>query len=121
MPQNEGKQFLVILSILPANPTRLSTLVPALKSVLEQISIEPIEQLFRSATADCFGFLIRSRMNPAQIIAIIQSPQKHPWQKNFQPVEPFFAGQDHIAVIEIGSDNDATQGFSRALTWIRRH
>jgi hypothetical protein len=121
MPDPKGKQFLVMLSISPATPDRLISLVPALKSFLGRISIEPIEQLFRSVGADHFGFLIRSRLVAGQILAAIESPQKQSWEPGFQPIEPFLTSRDHVAVIELGRDVATSSGFSRALTWIERH
>ena len=56
-----GKQFLIVLSVSPCIPDRLRMFVPAIKSLLERLSTGAIEQLFRSMSADHFGYLIRSK------------------------------------------------------------
>jgi hypothetical protein len=121
MPDRPSKQFLILLSISPATPDRIRLLVPALKNFLERISTEPVEQLFRSMGADHFGYLIRSQSNAPQILAALETPQKHEWEKNFRPIEPFLTNQDNAAVIELGKDVATHSGFSRARTWIERH
>jgi len=117
----QGKQYLILLSVSPATPNRLVSFVPALKDFLERISTEPIEQMFRSIGADHFGYLIRWRLVAPQILAALQAPQKHPWEKGFKPTEPFLTNQDHVAVLELGVDAATDSGFSRGRTWIERH
>jgi hypothetical protein len=121
MPDKQGKKFLILLSVSPATPDRLSVLVPALKGFLERISTEPVEQLFRAVGADHFGYFIRSRLVAPQILAALEAPQKHPWERGFQPIEPFLTNQDSAAVIEIGTDVATHSAFSRARTWLERH
>lgn len=120
MADKEGKQFLVLLSINPSTPQRLALLVPKLKEVLDRISVEAVEQLFRSLGADHFGYLIRSKMAAGVIHSIIETPQRgYLGSDNFDA--PFLQGSDGLAVIELGSDFHCGRGFTRAATWLQRH
>ena len=122
--ENETKRYLVILNLKSTEPARLQTLVPSLKAVLSNVSTEPIEQVFRSVTADVFGFFIRSRLVPRQIVAAIQSPGKALWQKDndrIPDIGPFLQSGDGLMVVEIGEDFQAEAGFTRAGTWLQHH
>ena len=121
MADKEGKQFLVLLSINPCTPARLLQLVPALKSLLEEVSTQPIEQLFRSMGGDHFGYLIRSKMAARQILAAIETPQKWPVRREVEIREPFSTGKDAVIIMELGQEIIAHNAFSRAITWIQRH
>lgn len=120
---SETRRYLVLLQLGNASPDRLKTVVPGLKSVLERLSTEPIEQAFRSATADIFGYFIRSKRNATQISATIESPAKDPWfMKEGEPmIGPFLDSGDAILVIEGGSDFCAGRGFTRVGTWLQHH
>jgi hypothetical protein len=54
--EREGTRYLVILTLAGSSRNRLITLVPNLQNVLKGLSAEPIEQAFRSTTADTFGY-----------------------------------------------------------------
>ena len=70
----ERRTFLVIFQLNNASHQRLATMIPRLTALLGRLSKEPIEQAFRSATADLFGYSIISNLNAAQIKAAIESP-----------------------------------------------
>ena len=84
-----GKQFLIVLSVSPCTPDRLRTFVPAIKSLLERLSTGAIEQLFRSMSADHFGYLIRSQFVAHQILAAIETAQKDSVIFDVHIVPPF--------------------------------
>ncbi len=112
MPQDrENTRYLVILTLGDASPARLTSLVPSLTSLLKNLSTEPIEQAFRAAAADVFGYFLRSKLPAQQLVAQIQSPNR---------TEPFLSNSDSLLVIEIG-DDFAGFGRSRAWTWLQRH
>lgn len=118
------RRYLVILSLKSTEPARLQTLVPTLKEVLSNVSTEPIEQVFRSVTADVFGFFIRSRLVAGQIVAAIESPGEDQWLRDHDRIPniaPFLQSGDGLMVVEIGEDFKATVGFTRAQTWLQRH
>ena len=122
--KGETRRYLVILSLKTTEPARLQALVPSLKEVLSSVSREPIEQVFRSVTADVFGFFIRSRLAAGQIVAAIESPGKAWWQKDngrIPDVEPFLQTGDALMVVEIGEDFVAGFGFTRAGNWLQHH
>lgn len=118
------RRYLVIINLKSAEPARLQTIVPPLKIVLSSVSTEPIEQVFRSVTADVFGFFIRSRLVAGQIVAAIESPGKKSWQRDddrIPDIAPFLQSGDGLMVVEMGEDFKATVGFTRAQTWLQRH
>lgn len=119
MAGKEGVQYAVILSINPSTPDRLQHLVPELMKVLQHVSTEVVEPLFRSVGADHFGFLIRSKMKPGHISAIIESPSYGFPTKTI--AEPFLAAQDGFVILELGKDYHSPRGFTRAQTWLQRH
>lgn len=119
---DEAYRYLVILHLNDSSVDRLRTLIPSLQKVLERISIAPTEQLFRSVTADVFGYLITSRLEPGQISAAIESPnRKHRDLNEPGAIDPFMTNSDGIAVIEIGDKFTAGYGFTRAGTWLQHH
>jgi len=85
------------------------------------MSTEPIEQAFRSVTADMFGYFIRTKLVARQIAAAIESPGKQAWIYDKTTVPPFLNNQDAILVVEIGEDFLAGRGFTRAGTWLQHH
>lgn len=122
MPDSKhGKRYLILLSISPSTPERLRVIVPSLKAVLERISTEVIEQLFRSVGADHFGYLIRSKLVAQQILSIIETPQREDIGLTGTLTPPFLTRQDSVFVMELGQDHAAQLGFSRATTWLQRH
>lgn len=82
MAEREAYRYLAIVLVTPATPERLVTLVPALVKILEEISVEPILQVFRSATADHFGYFLRSKLAAREIRALIESPDKDYFQRD---------------------------------------
>lgn len=114
----EGKQLLVVLQLGKTDVQRLQSLVPQLKKHLESLSTEPIEQVFRSAGADIFGYAIRSKLAAGQIAASIETPERDSTKLTKLP---FLDSGDHILVIEIGEDFLAGPGFTRFGTWLQRH
>lgn len=107
----EETRYHVIVKLSAADPLRLQKLVPALQAALDRISIAPVEQVFRSATADVFGYFIRSNLRAHQILAAIEAPNGG----------PFLDGKDAVFVFEVGSQFSAGVGFTRAATWLQRH
>ncbi len=115
----EARYFAAILELGDARPDRLVTLVPLLKAQLDKLSTEaPVEQIFRSVSADVFAYAIKSKLNSGQIKAAIESPgdRIHPEKS----VEPFLFSRDHLLVMEIGVDTTAGEGFTRFGTWLQR-
>jgi hypothetical protein len=100
--EREGARYLVIFSLGDASHARLTTLVPNLTSVLKGLSEAPIEQAFRSATADTFGYFIRSKLPARQLVSQIQSPDR---------IEPFLTNSDSMLIVQIGDD---FSGFGRS-------
>ena len=122
--KSKTRRYLVILNLESTELARLQTLIPSLEAVLSNVSTEPIEQVFRSVTADVFGFFIRSRLVAPQIVAAIQSPGKNRWQQDndrIPDIEPFLQSGDGLMVVEIGEDFKAEVGFTRAGTWLQHH
>jgi hypothetical protein len=115
----EGKQFLVVLQLGKADVQRLQSLVPKLKKHLESLSNEPIEQVFRSVSADIFGYAIRSKLAAGQIAASIETPERDSSRELTKP--PFLDSRDHVLVLELGEDFQAGPGFTRFGTWLQRH
>lgn len=119
MSEKTGKQYLVLFSLDPSTPNRLRGTMPLLTKTLERLSTEPIELFFRSLGADHFGYLIRSKIVPGQILAVIESPER-----GFVGLRmndpPFLTKTDSVAVIELGTEA-ADRGFGRATTWMQRH
>jgi hypothetical protein len=90
----------------------LAAVVPPLQSQLASVSTVAPEQVWRSATADVFGYFIKSSMNAGQISAALDKPAKIP---------AFLGGHDSLLVIEVGSEFNASQEFTRATTWLQRN
>lgn len=114
---SEKKKFLVILRLADASASRLVELVPALQRCLDKLSSGDMEQVFRSTTADVFGYFIQTKLNSGQILAAIESPGRSYSSEE----EPFLSGADSVFVMDIGPDFQATRGFSRPMTWLQRH
>jgi hypothetical protein len=106
-----GTRFLVIVMLGNTSVERLRTFVPALQRVLNATSTEaPTQEAFRSATADVFGYFIRSKLNASQVRARIDSPDP----------PPFLDNNDRILVLEIG-DSFSAFGNSNAWRWLQHH
>lgn len=115
-----GKQFLIVIQLGNTEVSRLQSLVPRLQEHLARISTEPVEQAFRSVTADLFGYVIRSRMVAGQIAASIETPQKD--DSLFAPtVSPLLDGRDNLFVVELGEDTETRRGFNRLGAWLQHH
>jgi|SRR5580704_4168541 hypothetical protein len=69
-----GTRFLVIVMLGDSSPSRLQTLVPRLQEVLAALSTEPTQQAFRSATADIFGYFLRSTLRAGQLLGRLETP-----------------------------------------------
>lgn len=121
--EKEGSRFLVVLRLGSTSPQRLTDLIPALQDTLQGLSTEPIEQAFRSATADVFGYFIRAKRYASQIYSAIQSPglPAHEREPDTTYMTEFLDNQDHLMVLEIGEDFRAGQGFSRVGAWLQHH
>lgn len=113
----DEKRYLVVAKLGSSNPERLIELVPAFQKALSKLSSVTIEQAIRSATADVFGYFIKSRLKAAQIVAAIESPGT----SYVKIEEPFLSREDALFVMEVGSDFHASSGFTRAATWLQRH
>jgi hypothetical protein len=111
LTEREGNRYLVILTLGDASRERLAILVPSLTGILKNISTEPIEQAFRAANADVFGYFLRSKLPARQLIAQIQSPSR---------TEPFLSNSDSLLIVQIGQDFGAFGG-SKAWTWLQPH
>ena len=114
---NEGTRYLVVLQLGNAQPERLAEVVQGTQSVLEQISTEPVELAFRSATADIFGYLLRTKFHAGQINGRLESPSKYA----FRGQQPFLDNKDAVLVVEVGEDFRAGVGFTRVGTWLQHH
>lgn len=113
---SDTRRYLVLVQMGESSPQRLQMVVPRLQETLQRISTAGTEQLFRSITADYFGYLIRSKMNAHQIAAAIESPSP----TIGRIVEPILDGKDRLSVHELGQDH-ASRWTTRALTWLQRH
>ena len=120
---SEAKRYLVLVQLGDTNPQRLKTVVPDLLTILNYVSTDKAEQLFRAVQADVFGYLIKSTLRPTRIVKEIESPGKDPMDsKSKRPdIWPFLNNKDAIVVVEVGVDFSSTSGFSRAATWLQRH
>ena len=124
MVDNNTKRFLIVVSLGSTEPSRLVDLVPSLQKVLQSLSTETPEQAFRSATADIFGYFIRSRLTARQITSAIESPGRVSVQLEeayAQDIHPFLDNKDGVLAIEIGKDFSAGVGFTRVGTWLQHH
>lgn len=117
MSDQDTKRYLVIFHLRDSSAARLLRLIPRLQEGLGRLSKSPIEQAFRSVTADLFAYGITSTMAPAQLVAAIESPGRQ-WHSE---TEPYLLGDDHLMVMEIGRDFSAGPGFTRFGTWLQRH
>ncbi len=106
-----AKRYQVIVKLDSSDLKRVSNLVPRLNSELSRIAQGPIELVFRSATADLFGYFVCSTLSASKILATMQTPAR----------DPFLDGKDSLFVFEVGDDFSAAAGFSRSATWLQRH
>ena len=120
---NETNRFLVILRMGSATQERLGEVVRPFQEMLQWMSTEPIEQTFRSVTADIFGYVLRSRLPVGVIRANLESPGKKSWQHGPEPPVqyPFLNNEDDLLILEIGEEFSASQGFSRVGIWLQLH
>ena len=108
---SETRRYHVIIKLQAADPQRLVQIVPRLQAALERASVSNIEQVFRSATADIFGYFIQSKLSAQQVLVAIETPAG----------EPFLDGKDAVFVFVVGEQFMAGKGFTRAGTWLQRH
>jgi|HubBroStandDraft_1064217.scaffolds.fasta_scaffold304047_2 hypothetical protein len=111
------KRLLVIVQLKAPTMERIQKVVPLLQEALRKISREPVETAFRSAGSDTFGFFIKTNLRPRGILDRIQAPG----HSIIPDQRPFLDGGDSVFALELGSDWSATEGFSRAYTWLQRH
>lgn len=122
MPEKERRRYLVLLQLGDAAPARLKTLVPSLTTALQKISGGNFEQVFRSVTADAFGYFVQTHLNAGQLYAALESPTKGDWiYEDRIDVAPFLSNTDALFVMEVGDDYRAGQRFSRPQTWLQHH
>jgi hypothetical protein len=105
-----GTRFLVIVMLGDSSPSRLQTLVPRLQEVLAALSTEPTQQAFRSATADIFGYFLRSTLRAGQLLGRLETPDP----------PPFLDNADSLLILEIGEDISAI-GRSNTWRWLQHH
>lgn len=117
----EVRRFLIVMDLENSTASRLQETVPRFLKLLEEISVEaPVQQAFHSTARDIFGYVIRSKMNAAQIHASIETPQrKSHFVSGF--VEPFLFHNDNVLVLEIGDDFYFSGGMSRLGAWLQHH
>lgn len=113
---SDAIKYLVIIQLSDTKSARVASLVPALLAGLSRISETPAELALRSATADYFAYFIKTKMNVGRIEAALKSPGP-----KYSAEGMILDGRDLILTIEIGQSFSATDGFSRALTWLQRH
>ncbi|SEG61170.1 hypothetical protein [Bosea lathyri] len=111
------KRFLVLVRVYDTTRDNLAKVVPPLQAQLAQLGQGSPEQVFRSLGGDTFGYFISSKLASGQILAALESPGKG----GYAGTEPFLGGKDALFVMEIGSDFQASQGFTRAGTWLQRN
>jgi hypothetical protein len=116
----EGRQYIVVVSFYDYSNDRLADAGRRLIEALESVSTEKIEMAFRSVAYDIIAYFVRSRISAHQIRAAIESPHRGRTPQ-MGAKEGFLTNEDQLLVIELGDDKDATQGLSRALTWLQRH
>lgn len=118
----EGKQYLIVIQLLKVTPERLADTVPKIQETLQSMSTEPVEFAFKSATADLFGFGLRSKRNPHQILTMLESPSEgRPYTAEYKVKDPFIRKGDHIMILEIGEDINCGEGFTRFENWLQHH
>ncbi len=117
----ELSRYLVVVQLIDTRPSRLSELVPRLQDQLTQLSKTPIEKVFRSATADLFGYFIKTNMKAVQISAALQSPGPAYGGTLDRRSLPFLNGDDTLFILEVGNDFIAGQDFARPMTWLQRN
>lgn len=78
---------------------------------------------FTSSDATCFGFLVRTPLNPAIIRNRIHTPTREPdrmsddWS-DYMPSP--LTGNDSVMVLELGDDFAASRdGFGKATNWLK--
>lgn len=108
---DELRRYLAVFSLGDACRDRLAAIMPSIQRILTAAADGKIELAFRSARGDEFGFYLRSRLHPQQIMARLQSPARE---------APFLDNNDSLLVLEIGKDFSAF-GRSRAWTWLQRN
>jgi hypothetical protein len=112
----DATKYLIIIQLKETTPARLATVVPSLQAELARMSDTAPELVLRSATADCFAFFIRSILRPGQIMSQLTAPGS-----KYSSSGMILDGRDSILTMEIGQSFHATDGFSRAMTWLQRH
>ena len=110
-------RYLVLVKLHDSSPAKLVKLVPRLQEQLSRLSKATPEQVFRSATADVFGYFISSTLKARQIVAAIESPGS----SYLSDVEPILDGKDGLFVLELADDFTATTGFTRSGTWLQHN
>lgn len=120
---DDTRRYLVVLRLGDTAAERLTILVPSLKAVLESLAVGPIEQAFRSVSADVFGYFVRSKLNSAQIHAAIQSPGPESWERHSRKpdIGPFLDNKDALLIVELGEDWLVGIGFTKVGPWLRHH
>lgn len=109
-------KYLVIIQLSDTKPARLASLIPSLQAGLTRISETAPELALRSATADYFGYFIKTKLRPGQIASELKLPGA-----KYSSEGMILDGRDSILTIEVGQSFGATDGFSRAMTWLQRH
>lgn len=112
----DALKYLVVVQLREATPARVSKVVPLLQTELARLSETTPELAFRSVMADFFGFFVKTKLGPAQIASAIKSPGP-----KISASKTILDGSDSVFTLEIGQKFSATDGFTRALTWLQRH
>ncbi len=100
------RQYLVILHLGDASPSRLRGVVPAFKAALERLGIDAPEQAFRSSTGELFGYFMQSKLLPRQIASAIRSPARDVITGAAMTASqvPFLDNRDGLMVLELGDE-----------------
>lgn len=102
----------MVIRLGDTSPRHLAAVVPPLQTQLASVSAVAPELVWRSVTADVFGYFVKSTLNAAQISAAIDKPVNK---------SPFLGGHDSVFAIEVGADFSASQEFTMPTTWLRRN
>lgn len=106
MADDAAKRYLVVIQLAPQTTSAdLIRRVPSLKDHVSNFSGGEMEQFFRSADSQTFGWFFRSS-KPLPVMRSI--------------LDNATTNAEAVMILELGSNVDA-KGFGRAATWLQHH
>jgi hypothetical protein len=113
---SETRRYIIILELGDYSVSRLQEFVPALLDAINELSSAPIEQVFRSLSADVMAYAVRTKLHAHQIRIELEAPARSVFKRHR---EPFLLNSDSLMIMEIGEDHSDGKGFTRFGTWLQ--